>query len=124
MRMIPGVLVGVLWMAVAAFPQAQMSSGDIKGTITDATSAVIPNASVTATNIDTGVIRATITDETGYFRFLVLPPANYELKVEAGGFAVYARRPVRVTIGQTVIVDAQLQPASLQQEIVVQEEVE
>src|SRR5262249_47194518 len=102
----------------------QMSSGDIKGTVTDATNAVIPGARVTTTNMETGVARVTTTDAAGYFRFFVLPPANYELKVEATGFSVYTRRPVPVTIGQTVIVDAQVQPASIQQEVVVQEEVQ
>ena len=90
----------------------------------DPANAVIPNAKITVTNIDTGVSRTIATDGAGIFRFFVLPPANYELKIEASGFGIYTRRPIQVMIGQTVIVDPQLQPASIQQEVVVQEEVQ
>jgi Carboxypeptidase regulatory-like domain/TonB dependent receptor-like, beta-barrel len=109
--------------ATAALSQAQMSSGDIKGTVTDSSGGVIPNAPVTVTNVDTGVSRTLSTSEIGEFRFFVLPPANYELKIEVSGFGVYTRRPLQVTVGQTVVTDAVLQPASVQQEVVVQEEV-
>src|SRR5215472_14809565 len=98
MRVLNALAAGLL-VAATAFPQAQMSSGDIKGTVTDTTNAVIPGARVTTTNMETGVARVTTTDAAGYFRFFVLPPANYELKVEATGFSVYTRRPVPVTIG-------------------------
>src|SRR5215510_6678877 len=112
----------VLWFLLAALPQAQMSSGDIKGTVTDATGAVIPNAKVTVTNIETGVSRTAATDTLGTFTFFVLPPANYELKVEAPSLAVFTRRPLQVRVGQTVVIDPQLQPASIQQEVVIQAE--
>jgi len=117
------VVAAIVFFAVSGFPQAQISSGDVKGTVTDVTNAVIPGAQVTITNIDTGVSRTTTTDGTGNFRFLVLPPANYELKIEHAGFAIYTRRQIQVTVGQTVIADEQLGPASIQQEVVVQEAV-
>src|SRR5262249_39753235 len=47
---------------------------------------------------------------------------NYELKIDAPSLAVYTRRPLQVRIGQTVIADARLQPSSIQQEVVIQEE--
>ena len=112
----------MLLLTQLAFSQSQMSSGDIKGAITDTSRAVIPNAKVTATNIDTGVARSVISDEAGSFRFFVLPPANYELKIEVQGFSISTRRPVQDTDGQAVIADAQLQLASLQQEVVIQQE--
>jgi hypothetical protein len=121
MRII-SVTFAILFFAISAFPQAQMSSGDIKGTITDATSAVIAGAKVTVTNIDTGVARTLSSDMTGNFRFFVLPSGNYEVKIELPGFGTHVRRPVQVTVGQTIVADAQLQPASVQQEVVVQEE--
>ncbi len=123
MRMMK-VIVVILLMAMAAFPQAQMSSGDIKGTVMDSSSAVIPGARVTATNIDTGVSRNASSDLEGVYRFFALPPGNYELRIEATGLATYTRRPVPLTIGQTVIIDAQLQPPSVQQEVIVQEQVQ
>src|SRR5262245_39251035 len=83
------------------FSQAQMSSGDIRGTVSDVTGAVLPGATVTVTNIETGIERQTTTDAVGNFRILVLPPANYEVKVQLPSFSIYTRRPVQVTVGQT-----------------------
>ncbi len=111
----------VLSLAVNVFSQAQMSSGDIKGTVADPSGAVMANVGITVTNVDTGVERAGSTDALGNFRFLVLPPGSYEVRVQAGGFATYTRRPVQVTVGQSVVIDPQMQPAAIQQEILVQE---
>src|SRR5215467_1613881 len=101
----------VLFTAPHAFSQSQTASGDIKGTVTDSTGGVVPGAMVTVTNIDTGVERSAVSDNLGNFRFFLLPPAAYEVKVRMEGFSVYTRRPVGVTVGETVSVDALLQPA-------------
>jgi carboxypeptidase family protein len=111
----------VLFTAANGVPQSQISSGDIKGTVTDSTGAVLPGAMVTVVNIDTGVERSAISDNTGNFRFFLLPPAEYEVRVQLSGFSTYTRRPVQVTVGQTVSVDALLQPAAVQQEVFVQD---
>ncbi len=117
------MIVAILFFLLHTMPQAQMSSGDIKGIVTDSSNSVIVGAKVTVTNLETGVTRTVTSDSTGAYRFFVLPPANYELRVDVQGFAIYTRRPLPVTIGQTVIADAQLQPRSIQQEVVVQTEV-
>src|SRR5216684_3989106 len=111
----------ILIFAGTAFSQAQMSSGNIKGAVTDSTNSVVPGASITLTSIATGVERRAVTDVLGTFRFFVLPPTSYELKISSSGFAAMTRRPIQVTVGETVVVDAQLQPATLQQEVLVQE---
>src|SRR5262245_53698519 len=97
----------ILLIAASAFSQAQMSSGNVKGTVTDSTGAVIAGAMVTLTNIDTGIERIGTTDGVGDFRFYVLSPGSYELKIVSQGFATLTHTPVQVTVGQTVIVDAQ-----------------
>src|SRR3954466_6117487 len=95
-------VLAILLFAGTAFSQAQMSSGNIKGTVTDASSAVVPGATVSITGLNTGVERRTITDALGNFRFFVLPPTSYELKVSFAGFATLTRRPIQVTVGETV----------------------
>src|SRR5262245_36291424 len=111
----------VLFLATPVFPQSQTSSGDLKGVITDSTGGVLPNAMITVTNTDTGVERTALSDSTGNFRFFLLPPAQYEFKVQVPGFSVYTRRSIQVTVGETVSLDVVLQPASVQQEVLVQE---
>src|SRR5215813_10574796 len=110
-----------VFVCVNCFAQSQTSSGDMKGTVTDSTGAVLPGATVTVTNIDTGIERSGMSDNVGNFRFFLLPPAEYELKVQLPSFSIYTRRPVEVTVGQIVVINAVLQPAAVQQEILVQE---
>jgi hypothetical protein len=111
----------IFFTSINLFSQSQTASGDIKGTVTDATGAVLPGATVTVTKMDTGIERSATADNSGNFRILLLPPGGYEIKLQAPGFSTYTRRPVQVTVGETVVIDAALQPASVQQEVLVQE---
>jgi hypothetical protein len=116
-----GLLSLVLLAAINCFPQSQTASGNMSGMITDATGAVLGGAMIAVTNVDTGVERTAMSDSTGNFRVFLLPPATYEVKVQLPGFSAYTRRPVQVTVGETVTIDAVLQLASVQQEVLVQD---
>jgi hypothetical protein len=72
-----------LW-APAAFSQT-MTTGDIVGTVTDASSAVVPKATVTAKLISENQVRTEITDNNGRFRFSLMPPGDYEMEAAATG---------------------------------------
>src|SRR5262245_49634786 len=111
----------LVFVGVNGFSQSQTASGEIKGTVTDYTGAVLPGAMITITNIETGVERSAVSDTTGSFRLLLLPPAQYEVKVQREGFSSYTRRPLQVTVGETVSVGVVLQLASVQQEVLVRE---
>jgi hypothetical protein len=84
--LISTMVVLVLAGGVYAFSQSQVASGDLKGTVSDAAKGRIPGATVTVTNLDTGVERSLMTDDVGAFRFFLLPPADYELKVQLPSF--------------------------------------
>src|SRR4051812_44921198 len=86
-------------LAPVAFAQSNIS-GDITGTVTDASGAALPNAQVTVTSIEKGQAKAVITDKVGDFRVPLLPPGNYEIKVSANGFQP-ARVQVKVSAGTT-----------------------
>jgi len=115
------VAVLVLLKTLNGFSQSQTSSGDIRVIVSDSTGGVLPGANVTVTNVDTGVGRSAVSDSTGSFRFFLLPPAEYEVRIQLPAFSTYTRRPVQVTVGETVLIDAVLQPASVLQEVLVQE---
>ncbi len=67
--------------------QAQLSTTQtIEGLVTDATGAVIPGATVTMTNVDTGIVTTVTTNETGNYRFSYVPVGNYSVRCELGGF--------------------------------------
>src|SRR6185369_7087056 len=111
----------VFSIAANLFSQSQTSSGDIRGTIVDSTGGVLPGAAITITNIDTRVERSATSDTFGNFRVFLLTPGEYELKIQLAGFSTYVRRPVQVTVGETVSIASTLQPASVQQEVLVQD---
>ena len=93
------IVFALLVFSIAAnlFSQSQTSSGDIRGTIVDATGGVLPGAAITITNIDTRVERSATSDTFGNFRVFLLTPGEYELKIQLAGFSTYVRRPVQVT---------------------------
>lgn len=87
-------------VAVAVAPAAAQigGSGSIQGTVLDDTGAVIPGATVTATNLATGVVTTRETSGAGVYAVSPLPPGEYRVEVRLDGFQPYVR--------QRVIVDA------------------
>src|SRR5215831_1795699 len=83
----------------AGFPQSQMSSGDINGTVTDIQGGSVSGASIQVKNIETGVSRQAVSDMSGDWHFFVVPPGAYEVRVEKTGFVTITRTPIHVTVG-------------------------
>jgi len=104
--------VGPLFCAVllcgVALSQSTSVSGDIRGTITDPSGALLPRVVVRATDSQMGFERSAITDASGQYRFTGLPPANYELSARTPGFATGLRKALTVAVGQTAVCDFQL----------------
>jgi len=93
-------------MAPAAFAQS-LTSGDIAGTVTDPSHAVVANATVELKSVDEGSSQATKTNGTGYYRFSLLKPGNYKVTVKETGFST-VETPVTVAVGQTSTTDVSL----------------
>ncbi|HEX8735747.1 MAG TPA: TonB-dependent receptor, partial [Pyrinomonadaceae bacterium] len=89
-----------LVFAGAALAQAQASSADLNGTVTDPSGAFVPGATVTARDTATGVTRSVTSDESGEYKFIGLPPSEYEITAEAKTFKKTVISPVRLTVGQ------------------------
>jgi hypothetical protein len=68
--------------------------GAVSGTVTDPSGAAIPNATVTATQVDTGRETTVTSSQSGAFVFTTLPPASYNFKVNAPGFQIYQQSAV------------------------------
>ena len=88
---------------------AQTVTGSIRGTVTDATGAVVAEAKVTATNSNTGVATVTTTDRTGTYNLQSLPIGSYVVSAEKAGFNITADRPFALEIDQIAKIDLKLQ---------------
>jgi hypothetical protein len=93
-------------------------SGDISGHVADSTGAVVVGATVTMTSDATGARRETKTGAEGEFRFPLLTPGTYSIKVSSAGL-VGAAPHIPVSVGKATAVTITVQPASVATEVVV-----
>src|SRR6202453_70079 len=111
------VQVCVLYLALSGFASAQNSnSGDIRGTVTDSTGALMPGVAVTVTNTDTGVVNHYVTNGDGLYDTNSILPGNYTLEFSKDGFEKMKRESVPLQVG-IVTVDASLKVGSASQEV-------
>ena len=96
--------------------QAQ-TSAILSGVVTDPSGASVANAEVTATNVDTGIVRSTLSDASGHFRFFAVPLGYYEVRVRKEGFAETVRSGIHLVLGQEASADVSLKVGQVSQEI-------
>src|SRR5438128_6958940 len=96
-----------LVIAITAVCSAQTFRGGISGRIADATGAVLPGVTVTATNDATGVARTTVTSATGDFSVPDLQLGTYTIEATLQGFQT-VRTKVEVTVSQIASVDLKM----------------
>jgi hypothetical protein len=93
----------LLLLAGAAAPAtAQQQLGAIQGTITDQTGGVLPGVTVTATNLDTGIARAAVSNQVGVYRIQSLDPGRYKVAADLEGFRTTERTDVTLSVGATL----------------------
>ena len=98
--------------------QSQVAgSGTIQGTVSDATGAVVPNASVTLTNMSSGVTHATKSNETGSYLFPNIDIAVYKLNITAPGFQRYEQTNIVLEVGSSIAINASLKAGSTDQTV-------
>ena len=116
------------WLAIAAFAAAcfpaaaQDARGSFLGRVTDATYAVIVEAAVKATNVDTGVRYSSLTNGSGDYLLPFLLPGTYTITVERPGFKTYTRSGIAVRQNDRVTIDIVMQVGDASQSIQVSSE--
>jgi TonB family protein len=105
----------------AASASANVSQGDgsIAGIIFDPTGAVVARANVHATNTDTGLKMAQVTDNSGAYLFSSLPPGRYNVAVMAPGFQGLVQDNVRVDSAQKVGLNLKLRVGAVNENLTV-----
>jgi uncharacterized surface anchored protein len=105
-------------LRVSSRPTATAGSA-LSGTITDSSGAVIPGATVTATNFDATLVRSAQTDGHGQFRIDNIAPGSYRLEAQAPGFQKQSS-PIDVAASQQTSADVTLQTGAASQTVEVQ----
>src|SRR6202171_329840 len=91
----------LLWTAAAG----AQGGGTIMGTVADAQGGVLPGVTLTLRNTESGVIRTGLSEGSGTYQFVGLPPGPYDLKAELQGFATTEIKNQLLTIGRQVKTD-------------------
>ncbi len=107
-----GEFLGILVLAVVIAATGTLFAGvtaSISGTVTDSSGAVITGATVTATNVETGVVDTKSTNAQGYYSFQTLPVGKYNIKVRQAGFKDYEQTGLVLDVNQAVVVDVKVQ---------------
>jgi hypothetical protein len=100
-----------------ACAQGVGASGELKGTVTDPSGAIVAGANVTITDVARGIKRSASTDATGEFRVPGLAPATYSVSVNKSGFQPEIAKAVVVTIGQTTTVDFKMKLSKVSEQV-------
>src|SRR5438270_8296944 len=98
---------------------AQGPVGTLNGTVTDPAGAVVPGATVVATNNGTGTEAKTTSTTSGDYTLPYLPSGTYTIRVSAPGFSTANAENVILRVAQTMTIDLKLQIGSINQQVVV-----
>ena len=96
---------------------AQTTAGSIIGTVVDPTRAVVSNASVTVTNIDTGIATKTVTDSSGNYVVTPLPVGHYTVTVDAPGFKKSVSAGITLNVQDRIGVNIALEVGQLSETV-------
>jgi hypothetical protein len=118
-RWLIGILMMVLFLGLFAF-QALAQEATIVGTVTDPSGAAVPNAKITITQLETGVVRHMATNEQGQYVVPNLPIGRYTVQVDAQGFKQVEQKNVTLAVGDRDRFDFKLQLGSTSEQVTVE----
>lgn len=93
---------------IIQLPGQSLISGDVTGTVTDSSGAVVVGATVTLRSLDTGAVQTATTGSFGEYRFRLLKPGRYAVTASMPGFE-NVTRPIDVTVGEIATANLSLQ---------------
>src|SRR5438067_5220822 len=118
-RVIRNGLLVLLLAAIAAPALAQRTTGEIVGTVTDESGAVLPGVTITIRGSGVPGAPTVVSSETGAYRFPALPPGDYTLEFTLQGFGTLRRENIPVGVGAVVELKALLKVSTLSETVTV-----
>lgn len=121
-----GKIIGALLLAVFMAPvsmlHGQTATGEVNGTVTDSSGAVVSGATIKLTNAATSILNQAQTNSSGYFVIVNVQPGPYTLSVEAPGFKTEKIASFQVSVNQTVTENISLNVGSASETVTVRAE--
>jgi hypothetical protein len=114
------LLVALALMVVIPHSASAQATATLNGVVRDSSGAVIPQATVTLHNTDTGTERESLTNDSGLYVFVSVPPGEYVLKVTKDGFTIATQAGLHVLVDQASTQDVTLRVGSLQESVTVE----
>jgi hypothetical protein len=96
---------------------AQRTTGGISGTVKDTSGAVLPGVTVAVSGPNIVGAQTSVTGGDGFYRFLNLPPGEYDVTFTMSGFKTVNRRGVRVGVGSTIEESPSMEMSQLQESV-------
>src|SRR5437879_3864499 len=106
-------------LTMGSLAMSQLPTATILGVLKDSSGAVVPDAAITAKNVETGLTRTAASAADGSYRLSALPVGAYEVRVEHPGFRTEVRSGLTLTVGQEAVVNLTLQVGAVEQTVAV-----
>ena len=120
MRFVHGVLVLLLLVLPTLAAPAQSATSSLGGTVMDENRALVEDAIITVSHVDTGLRRQVRTNDRGFFAFSLLPPGNYTLTVQRQGFTTLEARDVKLNVNDQLALRLQLQVGQIGESVAIE----
>ncbi|HEX8880216.1 MAG TPA: carboxypeptidase regulatory-like domain-containing protein, partial [Candidatus Acidoferrum sp.] len=118
-----GVLLVLLALSGSAIGSAQVNTATLSGTVSDPQNLAVKGAKLTLTNAATGARRTAVTDDSGRYNLVGIPPGQYKLTVDGGAsLALYENASIVLTVGESASFDPRLELKGMQQTVMVSTE--
>ena len=118
-RALQGIIGICLFLFADGNARAQ-DEGQIVGVVTDPTGAVIPNVAITATEPQTNLTRAAVTDASGHYELHSMRPTAYTISAEGAGFKKMTESGVRLEANQSLTFNLKLEVGAINQSVSVE----
>ena len=106
-----------LYLALPLCAFAQTINATLGGTVSDASGALIPGVTVTATNLSTGIVTTNVTNEAGAYNFASIQSGTYKVTAELPGFQTQTYNNVVLGVSQQVRLNFALQVGAITQSV-------
>src|SRR6187200_2741661 len=117
MRKLVSLIAVLACLGLAAGAHAQTATGQITGTVTDSSGAVMPGVKVVVTSQQTGLTRETTTSDVGNYVVPLLPVGNYLVTAEREGFKLAVQSDIQLNVDQVQRIDLKLEAGNVSERV-------